>query len=169
MKRKIPEVILEEELVKIIKKVRKPSHRLGFLLGFYQAMRLREVTNLVIENIDFGQKLVKIKQAKGNRDRNIPIIKPLLLGEQEILRALKHLPVTSGARALEIAIKKYGKEVLGKDIHFHTLRHSGATWLLNKKKWDIRKVQVFLGHSKIQTTEIYTHVNPTDLVELEWN
>lgn len=169
MKLIIPDTITEEEFIKIIKVVRKPSHKLGFLLGFYQAMRLREVTTLDISNIDFPQKLVKIKHAKGNKDRHIPIIKPLLMGSQEVLRALKQLPVTTGARALEIAIKKYGKEVLGKDIHFHTLRHSGATWLLNKKKWDIRQVQKFLGHAKIQTTEIYTHVSPQDLVELEWN
>lgn len=169
MKRRIPDTITEEEFVKILKATKKDSHRLAFLLGFYQAMRVSEVVNLLPENIEFDQKLIKIKQAKGKKDRHIPIIQPLILGSQEVLRALKKLPVSCGVRALEIAIKNYGKKVLGKDIYFHTLRHSGATWLLNKKKWDVRQVQRFLGHSKIQTTEIYTHVSPEDLIALEWN
>ena|SRR3989344_2712363 len=168
MKRKIPDTITEEELIKIVQATKKDNHRLAFLLGFYQSMRLSEIVKLRPENIDKSQHLIMIKQAKGNKDRHIPIIKPLKLNEQTILRALSKLPVGCGDRALEIAFKNYAKKILSKDLHFHTLRHSGATWLLNKKKWDIRKVQQFLGHSKIQTTEIYTHVNPIDLVELEW-
>ena len=109
-----------------------------------------------------------IKQAKGGKDRNIPIIKPLKLNEQTVLNSLKYLPVKCSVRGLQTVIKLYGKKALGKNIHFHTLRHSGATWLLNKKKWDIRQVQIFLGHSKLQTTEIYAHVSPQDLINLEW-
>jgi integrase len=169
MSRVIPETITEEELVKIVSaKGIRENHKVAFMLGFYEAMRVSEVVNQTIDNVDFGQHLIKIKQAKGNKDRNIPIIQPLLLGKHEVVRALKSLPVNCGSRALEIAIKNYGKKILNKDIHFHTLRHSGATWLLNKKKWDIRQVQRHLGHSKIETTTIYTHVNPQDLVALEW-
>jgi len=168
MKRKIPETITEEEFIKIIKKVKKDSHRVAFLLGFYQAMRVSEVIKLNLENVNKQQHLIYIKQGKGKKDRNIPIMKPLKLNPNTILYALNKLPVSCGVRALEIAFKNYSKKILNKDLHFHILRHSGATWLLNEKKWDIRKVQVFLGHSKIQTTEIYTHVNPKDLVDLEW-
>ena len=112
--------------------------------------------------------LIKIKQAKGGKDRNIPIIKPLKLNPKSILYALNKLPVGCKDRALQVAFKNKSKDILGRDLHFHTLRHSGASWLLNKKKWDIRQVQIFLGHSKIQTTEIYTHVSPQDLINLEW-
>jgi len=166
--RVIPDTITEDKFVKVIRRVRKDHHKLAFLLGFYQAMRLEEVVRLQPENIDFEQHLIKIKQAKGKKDRHIPIVKPILLPKQTVLRALRKLPVKCGGRALEIAIKKYAQQVLKEDIHFHTLRHSGATWLLNKKKWDIRQVQRFLGHSKIETTTIYTHVTPEDLVALEW-
>ena len=168
IRRKIPETILEEELVEILKKTKKQHHALAYMLGFYQAMRISEVVNLKPENIKKDQYLIEIKEAKGMKDRHIVIMKPLKLPEQTILRNLKNLPLKCNIRALQIAFKKISKEVLNKDLHFHTLRHSGATWLLNKKKWDIRQVQTFLGHSKIATTEIYTHVSPTDLVELEW-
>lgn len=166
--RKIPETITEEELIKILKATKRNNHKLAYLLGFYEAMRISEVVKLTSDNIDKDQHLIKIKQAKGNKDRHIPIIKPLLINDKTVLNSLKHLPVNCGVRALEIAFKRIAKDVLKKDLHFHTLRHSGATWLLNKKRWDIRQVQQHLGHSKIQTTEIYTHVNPQDLVNLEW-
>lgn len=165
----IPTTISEEELIQIItSKGIKKHHKLAFLLGFYQCMRVSEVVNLQRDNIDVKSHVIHIKQAKGKKDRDITIIKPLKMKPQSIVYALNQLPVGCGVRALEIAFKNRSMSILNKDIHFHTLRHSGATWLLNKKRWDIRQVQKFLGHSKIQTTEIYTHVNASDLVELEW-
>lgn len=168
MKRKIPETITEEELIRVLKQTKKNHHKLAILLGFYQAMRLGEVINLRTEHIDKSQHLIKIKQGKGDKDRNIPIIKPIKINERTVLNSLRYLPINRKRGSLQKHFKKIAKEVLNKDLHFHSLRHSGATWLLNKKKWDIRQVQRFLGHSKIQTTEIYTHVNPQDLVNLEW-
>ena len=161
MKQTIPEIITEEEFIKLVKTVKQKNHKLAFLLGFYGCMRISEVTHLKPENVDRGQKLIRIKQAKGSKDRNIPLPKQLVKG-------LSYLPIKIGDRALQIAIKKYGKKVLGKNIHFHTLRHSGATHYLNKKKWSTREIQVLLGHSKIQTTEIYTHVTPQNLIDRMW-
>lgn len=166
--RRIPETISEEELIQLLQVTKKDNHKVAFLLGFYQAMRISEITKLRPENIEKSKHLIHIKQSKGNKDRDIPIIKPLKMNEQTILRAVSKLPIKCGDRALEIAFKTKCQKVLGRSLHFHTLRHSGASWLLNKKKWDIRQVQRFLGHSKIQTTEIYTHVGAQDLVNLEW-
>lgn len=161
MPTKIPEIINEEEFIKIIKAEKKHKKKLAYLMGFYQAMRVSEVINLKPENIDKGKKLIMIKAAKGDKDRNIPIA-------PEVFNGLKHLPIGTKVRALQASFKKIAKKVLDKDIHFHTLRHSGATYYLNKKKWDLRSVQVFLGHSKIETTTIYTHVFPEDLVNRMW-
>lgn len=160
-KRVIPDTITEDELIQILKATKKQHHKLAFALGFYQAMRVSEIVNLKLENIDKGQKLIKIRQAKGGKDRNIPISPAVISG-------LKHLPIKCKIRALQIAFKNKGDEILNKNIHFHTLRHSGATYYLTKKKWDLRSVQVFLGHSRIATTEIYTHINPQDLVDKMW-
>ncbi|MFW6173739.1 MAG: tyrosine-type recombinase/integrase [Elusimicrobiota bacterium] len=168
MSRKIPEIINEEDLLKIIKKTKNKNHRLAFLLGFYQGLRVSEIVKLKPENIDKKSHVIKIKQSKGAKDRNIPIVKPIKATQKTVLYALNYLPITVGVRALQIAFKKKAKEVLGKNLHFHTLRHSGATWLLNEKKWNLRQVQRFLGHSKVQTTQIYTHVSPQDLINLEW-
>ena len=161
MPRKLPTTLDENEVKQILKATKKKHHALAFALGFYQAMRVGEIVKLMPEDIDKGMKLIKIKNAKGGKDRNIPL-------PPQAIRGLNHIPLKCGIRALEIAFKNYGKSVLNKDVHFHTLRHSGATHYLNKKKWSTRQVQQLLGHSKIQTTEIYTHVTPQDLIEKMW-
>jgi len=165
---KLPKTITEEEFVKLLRRVKKDHHKAAFILAFYQGMRISEVVNLKSENVRFQEHLIEIKQGKGSKDRHIPIVKPLLMGEQTVIRALRKLPIPCGIRALEISFKGYAKKVLKKDLHFHTLRHGCATWLLNKKKWDTRQIQRFLGHSRLETVQIYTHVSPQDLVDLEW-
>jgi len=162
MKRKIPETINEEELHKLCKTIKDKNRRLAYLLGFYQCMRISEVTKLKIDNVDKRQKIIRIKQGKGGKDRNIPIA-------PEVERGLKHLPIKVKIRALQVSFKKSSREVLDKDLHFHCLRHSGATHYLNVKKWNLRQLQIFLGHSDLSTTQIYTHVSPKELMDVMWN
>ena len=110
-------------------------------------MRVSEIVNLKPENVNMDTGFIHIKQGKGNKDRDIPIMKPVKQG-------LRHLPIGLGVRSLEKWVKRYFP-----DIHFHTLRHSGATFYLNNKSIDIRYIQLLLGHSQLSTTQIYTHVN----------
>lgn len=159
---KLPEVITEEELIKVLEKTKKPHHKLAFALGFYECMRVSEVVKLNPEDIDKNLKLIWIKQGKGGKDRKIPI-------SPEVMNGLKHLPIGCGVRALQIAFKTKCRDVLNKDLHFHTLRHSGITHYITKKKWSSLEVQRLAGHSKISTTQIYTHINPQDLVNRMWN
>ena len=168
MKRKLPETISEEDMLRIVNAENNPRYKLDFLLGFYQCLRVSEVINLLPQNIDKNAHIIHIKKGKGEKDRDIVIVKPLKINPASYIYGLNKLPIGVKVRALQIEFKKKSKDTLNRNLHFHTLRHSGATWLLNKKRWDIRQVQRFLGHSKLQSTEIYTHVNPRDLVELEW-
>jgi len=157
MPRKIPETITEEELFKVLKETKLKHHRLAYLLGFYQCMRISEVVKLQRENIDLDRNIISIKDAKGGKDRNIPIA-------PELRKRLGVLPIKCGIRALEIAFKNIAKKVLNKDLHFHCLRHSGATHYLNVKNWNLRIVQHFLGHADVSTTMIYTHISPADMI-----
>ena len=160
--KKIPETLTEEELLKIISLTKKQDHKTAFLLGFYQAMRISEIVNLKPEDVDLNQKIIRIKDAKGGKDRNIPI-------SPSIFRGLKgKLPLKCKQRALQIKFKEMCKNVLSRDLHFHCLRHSGLTHYLNVKKWNIRQVQVFAGHSNLNTTQIYTHVRPEELIDRMW-
>ena len=178
MKQKLPEIITEEDLIKILNKTKKEKYKLAFALGFYECLRISEVVCLKPEHVNKELKLLLIKGsdlskgikgAKRGKDRNIPIA-------PEIIKGLKSLPIgndtakDNGIRALQIAFKKKVKEALGRtDVHFHTLRHSGITHYLVKKRWSSLEVQRLAGHSKISVTEIYTHINPQNLVDRMWN
>ncbi len=169
MKRIIPQVITEQELIKIVTTPKiKKNHKTAFILSFYECLRVSEIVKLTKENVEKNKHIIHILQSKNSKDRDIVIVKPLLLTTKTIFQCLDRLPVNCGDRALQRAFKKYAKNVLDKDLHYHCLRHSGATWLLNEKGWDIRKIQQHLGHSKLATTEIYTHVGCKNLVDLEW-
>lgn len=160
---KIPEVITEEDMLKILKdKKVKKHHKFAFALGFYECMRISEVVKLDQESIHYDTKLLHIKQSKGSKDRMIPIAK-------QVLRGLKtHVPMRCGVRALQIAFNNTSQRILGRTLNFHILRHSGITYYITKKKWSTLEVQRLAGHSRVQTTQIYTHVNPTDLVDRMW-
>lgn len=158
---KLPDTITEDELMQVLKVTKQPHHRTAFVLGFYQCMRISEVVNLKQENIQRNLKLLYLKQAKGHKDRNIPIA-------PESMKYLKHIPIKCGIRALQIAWNNATEKALGKRLKFHLLRHSGITFYLTKRKWNSLQVQRMAGHSKIATTQIYTHINPTDLVEQMW-
>lgn len=155
---KIPDTITKQEADLIINKARTKKHALAYAFGFYNCLRVSEVVKLIKEDVNPDTKLMHIRQAKGSKDRKIPVA-------PEVTSKLRHLPINITPRALQLAVKKIGKEVLGKDIHFHTLRHSGATYYHAVKGWDIRMLQQFLGHSRLDTTQIYTHINPTDLIK----
>jgi len=158
---RIPETINETELQSILKLCRKTDHKIAFALGFYEGLRISEVTKLKPEDIDKGRRTIHIKSSKFGKDRIIPIA-------PQVMRGLKHLPVKCGIRALQIAFKTKAKKVLDKDLYFHCLRHSAATYYLNTKKWNLRQVQQLLGHSRVNTTQIYTHVTPNDLINIMW-
>lgn len=153
MARKLPKTMSEAEFLEGLKGVKQKNHKIAFMLGFYQCMRVSEVVKLRPEDVDRERGFIHILDAKGGKDRDIPIMKPVEGG-------LKHLPVKVGCRALQKALKRYWA-----GHKFHDLRHSGATYYLNVKKVDIRLIQQLLGHSRLDTTQIYTHVTPEGLKE----
>lgn len=165
--KKLPPTITEEQLGEIVKKTKLPKYKLAFMLGFYQCMRVSEIAKLRKENVDKTLKLLYIKQAKGHKDRNIPIA-------PEVFNKLKHLPCGSetskdfGIRAIQYAFTTATRKALGEPRNIHILRHSGITYYLTKKKWNTMQVQRMAGHSKSSITEIYTHINPEDLVARMW-
>lgn len=150
--KKLPKTISEQEFLDKIKTVTNPKHKLAFMLGFYECMRVSEIVNLKQEHIDKDRGFIHIIAGKGNKDRDIPLMPP-------VTRGLTNLPIELTRQALHYATKS----TFGKDVHFHTLRHSGATYYLNEKKVGIRQLQILLGHSRIDTTQIYTHISPTEL------
>lgn len=159
MVRILPKTITEDEFLSLVKATDNNELKLAMTLGFYQCMRASEILDLKQDNIDLKRGFIHILQAKGKKDRDIPIMRPVKKG-------LKHLPINLIYRTYLRKIKRLAKEVLDKEITSHTFRHSGATFYLNKKRVDIRIIQNLLGHSRIDTTQIYTHVTPESQKEI---
>ena len=136
-------------------------------------MRVSELTNLKKKDIYFDENEGRIKRAKGKKERIFNISDDI---KEELKELIEKNPdseyVFSGPkgklsdRNIQKIVKKAAiKAGIQKDVHTHTLRHSFATHLLNEGV-DIRKIQTLLGHEKLATTEIYTHISNEDLKKI---
>jgi len=165
--RQLPKVYSIQEIEDIVSSITNGTHRLIVLIAYACGLRLSEIQNLKISDVDFDTNLIHIRSGKGNKDRTVmldEVIKPVLLkycSENEGKRWLfissqtgRQLTVRTIAKIYENACEKAGVHRKG---GIHTLRHSFATHLLENGT-DLRYIQALLGHSSSKTTEIYTHV-----------
>jgi integrase/recombinase XerD len=154
--RKLPVVLNEEEFLAVLKNAKTKSHKLAYKLGFLCGLRVSEIVKLQPSDVDHGRRMLFIRQGKGGKDRFVPF-------PERLSKELGGLPVGVGKRALEIAFKKSVKKAgIMKDLHFHNLRHSSATYYLSRGM-NIVQVQQLLGHSRIDTTTIYLSVSPDNV------
>ena len=111
-----------------------------------------------LKKSNFEESHIRIEQGKGNKDR-------ITLCPERINKTLKgELPLKIKRRALQEFFKKVSKEVLGKDLHFHILRHSFGSLLAGADR-PLHEIQMLLGHSRLDTTGIYLHANPKKALE----
>ena len=157
--KKLPVAINEDEFTLLLKHTKKKHHKVAFLLGFGAGMRISEVAALQKEEIDFNEKKILIKQGKGAKDRIVPLPKGFKTEH------LKYIPVGIGTRALlkafTGAVKRAG---LKPELHFHSLRHGFATQLV-KNGMPIHHIRTLMGHSNIQTTNVYLESNPKEALK----
>ncbi len=161
----LPTVLSKDEIKKIINSANNIRHKLILKCIYGMGLRVSEIVNLKASDIDFDREVVKITLAKGNKDRYVMLPKELksdLKNYIELEKPQKYLfsgrknkyTIKSVQKIFEYASKKAG---IKKDASCHTLRHSFATHLLEQGT-DIRYIQALLGHSRLQTTQVYTHV-----------
>lgn len=159
--KKIPEVLNHEEFKTLLKHTKLKHHRLAFKLAYYAGLRIGEVVNLQREDIKFDNKLIMIRRrktvkaisGKGGKERPVPLPKFIRSSEWNCL------PFKCGVRNFEISFKTKCNKHLGRDLHFHTLRHSFATDCINGGM-PPNQVQQLMGHARLTTTMIYVHMNP---------
>ena len=164
---KIPVVLSESEVAKIFNGITNLKHKAILMTIYSSGLRLNELLSLQIKDIDFDRGLITVKQGKGRKDRQSVLSQSLkkvlnqYYGEYrpkefvfEGQKGGKYSP-SSVQAIMKKAVKKAG---IKKHATVHTLRHSFATHLLENGT-DIRFIQELLGHKRLETTQIYTHIS----------
>lgn len=160
--KKLPKIIEKEFLLEQLDKIQNSKHRALLTLTYSTGMRVSEVINLLISDIDSKRMIILIRNSKGKKDRIVPLSQKVL----NLLRAYftEYKPkvyLFNGQftnQYSDTSCNQLVKKYIGKEYHMHLLRHSNATALLEAGT-DLRIIQKHLGHSSSKTTEIYTHVS----------
>lgn len=163
--KKLPQVLSQNEVLRLFDAISNLKHRAIVMTIYSAALRVSEAASLRMEDIDSQRMLIHVNEGKGRKDRLVPLAEALL----DVLRAYyrarrprdwlfpgkepdRHITANSIARV----VKRAGRSI-GKHVTPHTLRHSSATHLL-EAGYNVRSVQGVLGHARISTTDVYSHV-----------
>jgi site-specific recombinase XerD len=185
--RKLPTVLTKEQVWKITCAPENLKHRLILMTTYAAGLRASEVIALKPKHIESERMLIKVEDGKGRKDRytmlSVKLLdelrhyyrkfhpKTYLFPSSHKKRKDKPLSYEAVRSIYEKARKNAGVK---KGEGLHTLRHSFATHLL-EAGYDIRKIQVLMGHARLTTTMIYLHVSretlskipsPLDLIDI---
>jgi integrase/recombinase XerD len=173
----LPKVLGQSELGRMFTAVANLKHKAILFTAYSAGLRVSEVCNLKLSDIDSSRMQIFIERAKGKKDRYVILSILLLDVLRSYLRLQKERPVKylfegqeagtpyssrAAQKVFQLAKQNAG---IHKEVGFHSLRHSFATHLLERGV-DIRYIKDLLGHFDIRTTERYTHVKKTDLVQI---
>jgi integrase/recombinase XerD len=164
--KKLPVVLSKEEVGKLFSYSRNIKHRAILVLTYSAGLRLSEVKNLKIGDIDSKRMTVRVVQAKGFKDR-YSILSPVAL---DVLRdywkkyhptqwlfetkLAQSLPESTLQHVFKNALRKSG---IKKQVGIHSLRHSFATHMMEQGV-SLPIIQQLLGHKSLRTTSVYLHV-----------
>lgn len=169
-KKTVPMILSIEEITRLLNATTKLKHRTLLLAIYCGGLRSGEAVRLRSEDIHSDRSVLYVKFGKGGKTRYTLLPEVLVHGLRHYWKNSpaedkstwlfpafnpgKPFPTSSLRRAFRDAKKRAGIE---KDVSVHTLRHCFATHLLEAGV-DLRYIQVLLGHSRMSTTEIYSHV-----------
>jgi integrase/recombinase XerC len=176
---KLPDFLTYDEILKLLNVSGKDTWQ--FLrdktileLLYSTGIRVGEIANLKIDDINFVDEVIKVR-GKGKKERIVPF------GKYALNCLMKYIEKRPNKKERYLFLNKYGKRLtersierivkkyslisgINKRVTPHTLRHTFATHLLEKGV-DLRTVQELLGHERITTTQIYTHLTVEKLKE----
>ena len=174
--KKLPTVLTRQEVRALINAAKTKRNRLFIQFLYSTGCRVSEAVKLQTVDLNLKERIAMVKGGKGNKDRMIILSKEWI---KEVKKYLKRKKVKSQfvfskkngkpfstdtvQRIVNKAAKKAGIE---KHVTPHTLRHSYATHLLEAGE-NIRKIQELLGHSSLNTTQIYTQVSTQELKKVQ--
>lgn len=172
---KLPKVIHNQDIKKLFESTTNIKHNSILKLTYGMGLRVSEIVNLKIKDIDSKNMQVFLARAKGKKDRYVNLPESVL--EQLRLYFIEYRPkeylfegqfggqysIRSAQNIFKSALKKSG---LNKTVGIHSLRHSFATHLLENGT-DVRFIQELLGHKDIKTTLLYTNVSDTSIRKIK--
>ena len=171
---KLPKVLSKEEVLRLLQETKNIKHKAMLSLIYSGGLRIGELLNLRVEDIDSDRMLINILGGKGKKDRTTLLsvtILPLLRSYYITYKPQNWLFEGPGHKQYSpsslrnIFMRAKARAKIFKNITPHSLRHSFATHLLEKGT-NLRYIQKLLGHSSSKTTEIYTHVCTTNLTDI---
>ncbi|MDM3872251.1 site-specific tyrosine recombinase XerC [Porticoccus sp. W117] len=185
--RRLPKAILTEEEINTILDLPDVNDPYGLRdraileVLYSTGIRRMELVNLMVQSIDQARGIVFVEQGKGQKDRVVPIgdraldwvkrymvgVRPeLVAGEDDWTLFLTQYGERFSMEGLSRRVKSYiDRANLNKTGSCHLFRHAMATHMLENGA-DIRYIQEILGHSKLETTQIYTQVSILKLKEI---
>jgi len=160
--KRLPQVIDGDFIRARLDKIVNTKHKTIIMLAYSVGLRVSEVVNLKIADIDSARMIITIRQAKGMKDRIVPLSPKVLEALRIYFREYKPREYLFNGqfspRYSTTSCNEIVKQHLGNRYHFHLLRHSCFTSLLEGGT-DLRIIQKIAGHRSSKTTEIYTHVS----------
>lgn len=171
----LPQVLSEKDITRVLLALKNLKHRTILTVIYSAGLRLSEVLDLKLQDIDWDRKLIRVKMGKGRKDRYTlfsPKLEKLLKDYLYYYKPADYLfegqkggrfSPKSVQNIMEKAVKTAG---ITKHATVHTLRHSFATHLLENGT-DLRYIQELLGHASSRTTEIYTHVSKKSIGKIK--
>lgn len=171
----LPNVLSQEEVINLLRCTKNLKHRAILALLYSSGLRISEIINLKIEHFLIDRKQIIVKNAKGRKDRYVTLAEsfmPLLYNYLSTYTPkLYFVEGRDGGAYSSSSIRKFLAQScktanIKINVTPHTLRHSYATHLLEHGV-GIRHIQALLGHSKPETTMIYTHLTRKDLVNIK--
>ncbi len=174
--KRLPAVLSKDEVIMMINCLDNIKHKLMIQILFGSGLRVSELVDLKINEIDFFRKIIIIRQGKGAKDRITIVSEQTLSNIEKYLAEYKplvylfesyeagnKLNVRSVQKVVAEAAKLAG---VNPEVSAHSLRHSFATHLLESGT-DIRYIQELLGHARLETTRIYTKVARNHLQNIQ--
>ncbi len=167
---KLPVVLSKEEIKKLFEAIGNPKHRLMIELMYSAGLRVSELINLKVEDLNISEGFGFVRKGKGNKDRIFIIAESLkdklrkFIGSKKLSEYnflfISNRNTKYDVRSLQEIIKHARKKAgINKEINCHTLRHSFATHLI-ENGYSVYDVQHLLGHKSPETTAVYLHTFP---------
>lgn len=170
--KKLPIVLSQTEVNRLFDTMANVKHLSLLLLAYSAGLRVSEIANLRITDIDSERMVILVRQGKGRKDRIVPL-SPILLSILRQYWLNDHprdllFPGQAPGRPITVSsIQKVCKRAaqaagIKKPLSMHTLRHSFATHHLEAGT-DLRTLQMLMGHSSLKTTSRYLHISTEKL------